>query len=306
MKTSLPRPHDAKTGLLTVVAALLLGLFAPGEAPAQTRPEAADLLRQSAASLATEPSFQAEFRQRVQLLERTMVGKGVYRQATHRNLRKYQLKVTLRVDDESSSLLQVSNGRFLWIRRDYPGRREIERMDLSEIRTAVRAHAEASEQPSAAGQGDGIPWIGLEGLPSTLAGLADRFTFAPLKETTIGDEPAWLLEGRWRPEVLKRLAPNFSPDDRHLNRLPPHLPTHLQLVLSRSPQWPLFPYRIEYRRAQETYQDSLASTKAIVTMEFSNVLRQAPFDAQQFEFPPDATERDVTSEVIERLVSIER
>lgn len=288
---------------LSALIWLLVGSFCAAQDTPQTPqasqspPGSETLLHRAAASLAAENSFQAEFRHRVQALEHAMVGKGVYRQRrTPNGVVQFRLELRLRVGDESSSIEQASNGRFLWIRRNFPGQRNFTRLDLREIRQSGVLER-VGEGPS--------PVMSLGGLPAMLEGLSERFDFEPPRAATIGGQPAWVLEGAWKPEHLSRLQPGFPGPSGQLEvaRLAAHLPTHVVVVLSRMPAWPLFPQLIEYRRAIARADEAAEQAAPMVSMEFFNVLRGVNFPAREFEFPAvegQGEERDETTQFIQR------
>ncbi len=299
MKTILP----SRTSILVTAIAMVLASPLSAQQEAKTGTE---LLRESSASLSIESSFQAEFKHHIELLDRSMVGTGVYRQANHRGRRKYRLDITLRVGDESSSVIQSTNGRFLWLVRDYPGQRNRSRLDLREVRQAEGARTASGSggvgEATRANSFDGMNVCGIEGLPGTLSGIAAGFDLEAPRTTAIGAEQAWLIEGRIKPAYLERLAPGQLNKSNGVGRVPSHIPTHVAVILSRSDAWPLFPFRIEYRRAQDNLFEPVSKTTPLVSMEFSNVIRSPQFDPSAFEFPAgEENERDITSDFVERF-----
>ncbi len=255
--------------------------------------DANELLAQAAVTLAREPSFQADFRNRIKLLNREMVGKGTYRQVVDEGRRKYRLDITLRVGDESSSLRQACNARFLWTQRNFPGQRNFTRLDLLEVRKAGLMER-AGGPPS--------PLMALGGMPAMLEGLAQRFQFEAPEETVVSDQKAWVLKGSWRVEQLRRLLPEVGESGPiEVKRIPDQMPTNVVVVLSRSQAWPLFPQLVEYRRAAESLNDQAEQAEPMVTMEFVNVVKGVRFQGREFEFPAgDEDEHDITSDFIAR------
>ncbi len=308
MKSILPSP----IAILEIAIALSLACPLSAQQPPQS---GSGLLLASAGALADEPSFQAEFKHQVELLERSMVGTGVYRQASQGGRRKYRFDMMLRVGEESSSVIQLSNGRFQWMVRDYPGQRNQTRLDLREVRQAIAAAATAAgrgdseTEPDGTGAGGpsteikfgGMNLSGLEGLPGTISAIAAAFDLETPRATAIGVDQAWLIEGRIKRAYLDRLAPGQLNGSLEVGRVPSHIPTHVVVILSRAAAWPLFPFRIEYRRANGDLSEPVSKTTPLVSMEFSNVIRRTQFDPSTFEFPArEGKERDITSKFIKR------
>ena len=66
----------------------------------------------------------------------------------------------------------------------------------------------------------------------------------------------WVVAGKWRREKLALILPDQSeailagqPVD--FSRLPALLPTNVNMTLGRDEAFPLFPYRIEFRRQND-------------------------------------------------------
>ncbi|MDP6442306.1 MAG: hypothetical protein QGG36_31510 [Pirellulaceae bacterium] len=252
-----------------------------------------ELVQQAVAKLRSERSFEAKVRQRVQLFDRQIIGAGRYLQQSNGRRWNTRMELKLQIGDEAASVLQVSDGRSLWIRRDYPGQRNLARVNLEAVRRAV---GQAGLEPAVGGVGV----VPMGGVPDLLAGLEQRFDFGAPRPLAIRDTPVWHIEGRWRPTALARLLPAHERAIRagrfDLAELPPQIPSGVQVVLSRSDLWPLFPYRIQFDRATDE------GVSPLVTMEFFEVRRDVQIEPGSFQYPADEGELiDITDKVIRRI-----
>ena len=138
---------------------------------------------------------------------------------------------------------------------------------------------------------------GLWGLAKLLRGLDADFAFTLVEETalTMADQsgrgrlPVWKLQGAWRPEKLAKILPDQAEDIRrgqaaNLDKLPEHLPDRVILCLGKDD---LFPYQIDYRRnaPKRFWSRDRSESRSILTMKFTEVDFNRPFEESKFEYP---------------------
>ena len=335
-----------KSPKVTLLGLALVGLLTTAvlaETPAEP-PSAQQLVNQAAQNIARQPSVEAKLRQRVELFGKFLVGYGSYRQLTidHRDHRQmFRLEMKLQVADRLTSLLVVSNGTTLWIRRDYGDKQNLAYVNLGRIRELALQPAPGSPETGRPETGTpetgrpetgrpenggreigpeigGLPtqWLAMGGLHQLLHGLSASFDFSQPVAAQIGDQPVWQLTGRWKPRMLAQLLPGtpteLAPGDPvglvDLGKLPQHLPTMVVLALGRDDQFPLFPYRIEYRRLNGAQRPGSAgpargpaSYRAVATMELFEV-RHYVVEPRDFDFQPgDQQVEDRTDVFLRRL-----
>ncbi len=282
------------------------------------------LLLQAIARLERHESLAARLQYKASINGRSLSGAGSYwQQGSGEALRvRFELRVT-----GETSLLQVSNGRFLWIDRRLPTRRTVNRIDLRRIRAdAARQAAKLDElQPGQANWSPIRPELAayFGGLPKLLSALSESFTFEPPQAMRLSVVPAgasqptslpvFAMVGHWKQERLAAMLPKFAPaaadtDDsaRQIAALPPRVPQEVLLLIGQSD---LFPYRVEYRkllqrsaapgRQPAPYQ---LSAEPLVLLELSDVSFNLPIGAGQFDYSPGNTKwNDRTTEYLDKI-----
>jgi hypothetical protein len=233
------------------------------------------------------------------------------------------------VATQDAKLLQVSNGRFLWVDRRLPTGRSVTRYDLRQLR-ADPALAPPDFDKLDPGKAN---WSAVQslltahsgGLPNLLAGLRENFSFQPPQPMQLAINasaespevkvPVVAVVGRWKPEKLDALltktdtTTNDDPTPRKHKpqRMPDRLPQEVLLLVGQAN---LFPYRIEYRQLETP--DALTgdgppipyqlSVHPLVVLELSDVKFDSPIDAGQFDYAPgDADWVDQTANLLERI-----
>jgi hypothetical protein len=261
----------------------------------------------------------------VDVCGRQLSGRGRYwQQGSGDELR---LRLELEVQGQESTLLQVSNSRFLWVDRRLPTGRFVTRVDLRQLRadpTLVASNFDEI-QPGGAGWSALHPALTAQsgGLPSLVTALAENFSFLPPQamliaiDSPVGGEPAnspvFAVVGHWKRDRIAALV-DGQPSDfdgltyaELMQTLPEQLPQEVLLLVGQAD---LFPYRIEYRRLETPAPISgngppipyQLSTGPMVVMQLSDVAFDGPIPAGQFDYAPgDADWVDQTAAVIERL-----
>ena len=287
---------------------------APSSAPAKST--AGDqLVTQARTQLERRASVAARLRHQVLLDGRQLRGVGSYWQQGQGD--ELRVRLELQTVGEESSLLQVSNGPFLWTDRRLAIGRTITRLDLRKLRNEV---ARASDEfgdvaPGQASWFPSQPELSLYcgGLPTLLTALSQNFNFLPpqsmrwtpdpplagLPETL----PVFAVVGHWRSESLAAIAP--AAKDHHA--IPQRLPQEVLVLFGQSD---LFPYRIEFRQLLNPPPNAAAkpitpfqlSGEPLVMMEAENVAFDAPIAPGQFDYlPGDAEWDDHTAEYLDKI-----
>jgi hypothetical protein len=308
--------------------AAAIALAEDARPPAADLPAGDQLLTQVIAQLERRDSVVAHLRHQVSLDGRQLAGIGGYwQQGSGEDLRvRLELEVT---GAQETSLVQVSNGRFLWSDVKLPTGRSINRLDLRQLRSdSLQAATElAAIQPGQATWSPVRPELTAYagGLPTLLASFAESFTFLPPQAMRLKLDPPLVSQsvslpvfatvGHWRParldEITEKAAgskANGSSKPRHSEKLPARLPQEVLLIVGQAD---LFPYRIEYRQAssavpltagESTTAPYQLSSLPLLQLEFSNVSFNTPIAASQFDYSPgDAQWNDRTTEQLQKL-----
>jgi len=288
-------------GLLVVLA---VGLpSAAQEQPGETAASSAAtvdgpaLVAQAARQVSEHPSLEAKMRQRLALFDQYVVGSGTYTQLRHRDGTRFQLELRLQVGDQLTSLQQLNDGRYLWIRRDLGPTQSLGRIDLERVRAALSD----GDRPATLASPTALS---VGGLAQLLQGLSDNFDFAAPVSEEISRVPVWRIVGRWKTEVLGRLLPEqvqalVAGQAAQTDKLAPHLPDQVVLVLGRDPKvLPLFPYRLEFTR-----RDAKSGVmRTILAMELFEVRLRPDLDPRQFSFQlGEQRVEDETQDYLDKL-----
>jgi hypothetical protein len=290
-------------------------------------PSGDELLLQAANRLERRASITARMRHQVSVDGQDLFGVGSYWQQGSGEELKVRLE--LQIAGQDAQLLQVYNGRDLWIDRRLPTGRSVVRYDLRKVRLdPVLSPSDPDKlDPGQANWSPIQPFLMAHsgGLPSLLASLGDNFNFLAPQTMRLAMEPpvsaqatsvqVYAIVGQWKPDKLSALI--AKPEDPATENAPkkkakpPKIPERLpQEVLLLVGQADLFPYRIEYRQLETPVTASSdgppipyqLSVHPLVVLEMSDVVFDAPIAASQFDYAPgDAVWVDQTANLIERL-----
>ncbi len=273
-------------GVLVVLANSWSAVAETGQPPppAPTRQES--LLRGAVRQLQEPTTLRIMLRQRSEFFDHAVTGSGSYLQRTSPRGLLFKMEWKLAVDDQVTTLQQISDGRFLWLRRDLSEETRLSRIDLARVQ---------DEWSGAAAEPESLlrfPALALGGLPRLLLEFEEHFVFpqAP-RSGQLGEMPVWVLRGGWKPDSLRRLWPQrVASSTRGDSRpaLPPHVPTHVQIVLE---QPTLMPRRIDYLRELPPGNSGSAGEpvhqfRRLLTVEMLEIVRGEPLDETLFFFQP--------------------
>ncbi len=279
-----------KLPILALAALLSAGLVALGGAlhqhgadsaspagtPSAASPAGNELLTRAATTVEHYSTLQGRVRQKVQLFGHQVTGTGTYRQAWVAGRCRYRFDLRMATEPVASHYLAVSDGRFLWLRRQSAEQTLLRRVDLKGTGASHNASHDA-ESP--------VALSALGGLPGLLRRFAQLYIFSIQDETRLGREqvPAVVLRGRWRPDMLRRIfLPKLQgrPTKDDLARLPEPVPHEVEIVLGRDDQLPFFPYRIRCFRTTD------AGSTIIMTLEFFELARGDSISPHVFRYDP--------------------
>jgi hypothetical protein len=253
---------------------VLIGLCCAATVTSAAEPvsnEGQDLIRQAAEQMARHASLEARIRQRVNLFGRQLSGYGTYQQAWIDNTLRLRMEMKLPVGDRTTSLQQINDGDYLWIRRDILDQQRLSVVDLRKVRAAWEKQAT---------RGDSALVVG--GLSQLLFGLHERFEFSTPREATLGNEPVWIVEGTWRAEPAGG-TPKQAEKKDPAEAAPSFLPAGAVAVLSRDELLPLFPFRVEYYR-NATDQAGQKKREVLLSIEFFEVRAGDDVDPRYFTY----------------------
>lgn len=255
---------------------------ATGQGSAAT--DGQELARQAIDIVDRQRSISAQMRHRITMFGQQLVGTGLYQQLGQGEQRMLRLDMKVNVAEQTTSMQQVCDGRFLWVRRDLAAGSSVGRVDLRRVRDAVAGSSAATGSMNAAAE-----WMLLGGLPQLIGRLERNFQFAPPRDGVLENTPVIVLEGQWKPQQLALLLPQHKDKlaaGRQVNLalLPPQLPAHVRLVLRRDDH---FPVRIDYLRVGEAAEpDAPPPLEPIMTMELYDVRLGKEIDPFVFDYKP--------------------
>lgn len=248
-------------------------------------PRAEMLLRQALRTIEGCQSISARIVQEANLFDQHLVGSGIYLEQRSGGGYLMRMELKIQLGDQSSSLVQVCDGRFLWTKRNVMGSEELSRIDIAKVAEGLRR----AQETGRLGETGILP--GLGGLPRVIRGLLATFNFTTVESVSRGGQPVWKLAGQWKAETLAQVLPEQKaaieegkPVD--LSKLPRQLPD--QVVVFLLAREAPFLFRIEYRRAtpKTAFGSDTAESKAMVTMELRDVDINVPIDHNRFTYSP--------------------
>jgi len=267
-------------------------------------PSGQTLLEQAILALESRRSVSAKIRYSVDLMGQRPVGSGVYSEQRSERGLLLRFETRFQLAGEPSSLLQVCDGRYLWVYQKLGDQESLSRIDVARVEQELEESGEIGKIADVGW------WPGLGGLTRLLRALHATFEFTSVEEAQLADKagpvPVWRLRGEWKPEKLAKWLPNErkagqngrAPD---LSELPRHLPDHVVLYLGKTDR---FPYRIEYRRRTPSDQEAEGGSedRSLVTMElFERNLNASIHPANFLYSPGDLECPDRTSQFLKKL-----
>jgi len=261
------------------------------------------LVADAAQKLSVQPRLEARIRQRINLFGQELTGPGYYAQFGAGS-GKFRLQLKLSIDGKPVIFQQICDGRFLYIEKHLPERKSLTFIDFDRVHDAIETTYDSTRAMSPTILAPG-------GLSHLLRDLEQNFQFGDPLPSEIGNGkiPVWTVRGLWKREKLVQMLPEQSADiesgkPAHLNELAPHLPHSVVVTLGRDEVFPLFPYRIIYRKhiVKNVSGKSSLKTQPILILEMFNVRQRADMQSSEFDYKPDDEELvDGTAAFIEKL-----
>lgn len=253
----------------------------PSDAPGPESPEAKTALDQTRQRLLSYESIKAKLVETVALGSRRFTVKGDYLQGRGADL-KLRLEFQVKLGDTEGALLEVCDGQVLWTRHQVGTDVRISRRDVRQI---LQAAAD-----------NGLPdnlitvELGFGGLPGLFASIEKSMQFDQHKEDTADGQKLVVLEGGWKPDMLKAWQGN-NPKAT----LPDYVPSRIRLYLDGES---LFPRRILYlgRNAEQLL-------RPMVSLDFTEVETNIPIPPAKFKFvPPEGVfPEDLTPQFLDQI-----
>ena len=260
-----------------------------------------EFLHRAEVSLGNRASVSGKIKQQVDVFGQRLLGAGFYLQKGRGPETKIRLELRLTVADETSSMMQVSDGRFLWIHQQVLNQTLLHRIDMSRIQRAMQDDSWLSRSVSARG------WPAAGGLPKLLEGLSANFYFDEPTESQLGGLAVWVLHGQWRPSLLASLLPSqkeaiLAGQRADLMPLPEQIPHRVVIALGKDD---LFPYRVEYWRSLPFDLQNSAGTppeQEMLVMDLLEVEFDQPLDDRKFTYRAgEQSYEDRTDEYLRNL-----
>ncbi len=282
----------------------------PNIAPGKALPAADDLYASMLASLESHQSIAARVRHRIDLFNHQLVGSGIYLQQSlspgqsrgSDRLLRYELK--MQVDNQVTSLQQISDGKFLWTHQNLLGKQTLQQIDLARLQRALAAQEKPIHTSPT------VAWIALGGLPKLIKSLADWYYFESVEEGKLDRFPVLILRGQLHnfhlitmlPGQKERIEAGQKPE---LEKIPVQVPSRVVLMIGRED---LFPYRIEWwhltpgEKKPLTLKRPPMEDRLVLAVEFFEVQLDVPQDPRQFIYNPGESQpTDVTTNFLQTL-----
>jgi hypothetical protein len=252
----------------------------PQIAPIPARPspqETATLLIHTALRQAVwGPSVTCKIRQRISLLDKQLVGSGVY---THAGKGSCQLKMHVRMvaGDQINSLIQVSDGRVMSTQENIGPIAQRSRINLNRIMESLGPVTSASlEDPVIA------MYLAVGGQAELLRKLAQQYKWTQVQSGRLGEIEVWWISGELttEPSTVRALAEVdqllLRPSRSGL------IPSTVRIALAKKGPIPYWLYQVEQAR-DESLSSIKSPTRLSMLLEFTepNVVDQLPAELFQ-------------------------
>lgn len=250
------------------------------DAPGPESPEAKSVLDQARQRLLSYPSIQTKLLETVALGNRRFTIHGSYLQAGGGDLR-LRLEYQVKLGETEGAILEVCDGQVLWTRHQIGNDVRISRRDVRQILQAAADN----------GLPDNLVTVelGFGGLLGLFASIEKSMQFDQYKEDTADGRKLIVIEGGWKPEILK--VWKKKPDDP----LPDFVPSRIRVYLDGES---LFPRRILYLGRNE---ENILRPK--VSLDFTEIVTNVEIPAAKFKFvPPDGVfPEDLTPQFLDQI-----
>lgn len=270
-------------GLAWLAIGCLVSVAGPAAAGS---PTAAEVIEAAVTQLAYGPSLNAEVRVRTQAAGEQTVASGNYVQAGGGSGRqRYELRSV--VAGGPAVIVQCSDGRLAWTRRQIADNVELRRVELGRLPDQVQDRAEivSAAGPAPSSRPARVPpRLRVLGLVELLDNIAADFELT-VRTGTLRGAPVLILSGPLRETARQRVREAAD------GTIPQDLPTEVWVALSPTLAQPaLFPLRIEYRQP-----DGSESGRLVTAVEVLSIKLQ-PADDRLFLYDSNELDVDLVNE----------
>lgn len=265
------------------------GAATPAAVPESSAAQAERILAGALVALDRVPSLMVEFRQKVRIGNRVLVGKGRYLQSGAAEEQRYRFESLLKADTESFETIEVGDGVTAWSYRkvgtDPP---RLERIDVRRVRERLTEFGPI---------GDMSVSRHLGGLQRVLWTARQWFRFQSATAVEIEGRPVWVVEGEWHAESLAAIEPSLQaacrrPGGVRAEELPDGMPWRIRFTVARGD---LLPQRVEYLAIPGPRPVSAREPEPIAELDLFTIRVGDPVDAAVYIYrPANVGESDVT------------
>lgn len=273
-----------------------------GGAPTTIAARGDDFVAEVLDSLERRSNVSARLRYQAHLRDEIQVGAGSYWQQGIGTQQLTHWEMQTKIAEETAGYVQIFDGRYVWTDRHLPRGREVRRLDVANLENRLRtlqlalhAHEQSKRIESAAFRG---------GFSQLLAEMLTRYEFSAPRATQLNGFAVQAVIGRWRPDQLTELSPTADAAAPSSSDWPAQIPHHVLLLVGQAN---LFPYVVEFRRADDAYLiETVAGMKPahdpLLRYEIFEVRFSDAIDPSVFVFRPGDIEwSDETSVVFDKL-----
>lgn len=251
--------------------------------PVEAAAQAERIVASSLSALERCDTLSVRVRQKVRVGDRVLVGGGRYVQSGHGEDQRFRYESTLQCDTETFEVVEVCDGLFCWAHRRLGGAApQLERLDVRRVRERLVALNASASAPSAA-------YLG--GLQRSLWLTRQWFKFVAASPVEVDGTPTWRVEGRWNPDYLAGILPQFAEAGRRPGgitptELPDGVPWGVRVSVARGD---LMLRQVEWLGVPGTRPVTDAAPEPIAVLDLVDASIGGPVDASMFVYRP-ATE----------------
>ncbi len=205
-----------------------------------------------------------------------LVGSGKYWQLASGGVRRSRLELRTQVSGHTSSILRVTDGRYLWSETTLPSGVRVERVDLKAYRAA-------------AGELVALEPLHLGGLLRLLMTLNDFYDFTAPRLAEIDRTPLYVIEGSLTDAALAKLS--VAADEE--------LTIPLRVIVAVGREGDYFPRLVEFYVAADR-EAARQLSRPTLTMRWSDIRFNEFIDPGRFIYAPQDDWEDVTEVLIQK------
>lgn len=258
-------------------------------------------------ALIRDQSFKASIKQRAFIFKKEVVSTGSYLQADggkggvriELDIRTEHLDLKVRLFNDGVYFFRetVDNAAVAAVAANTEtGKvKSLSRIESVNLR---RMNDQLSKDPHWPGR-----WIAFGGLYLFMQQTQKCFDFSTPNETTIGDTKVLLTRGTWKPEKLAMVLPEqkesiLNSSTINLNRIPPQIPTEVELYFFADGKLKDMPRRIVFYRPDSDMANEGKQIPILVTDYVDLQFIDTP-EAREFQFSAEKNEVfDITNEFL--------